>query len=142
VALNLSWTTDPLSFAYRLGVKLVVSPWSLAELGKPIDCGVKPVVALPSLAELGVSRATGGPVAQTPIPFPFFPGPRLMQSEPRFGRTKDAAARWGIPKSTLEKLRVYGGGPAFIKVGKTVLYDLAAGDAWLLAHQRSSTGSV
>ncbi len=42
-------------------------------------------------------------------------------------------------KSTLDKLRVKGGGPRFIKLGKKVLYDVADLDAWLEEQKRGST---
>jgi predicted DNA-binding transcriptional regulator AlpA len=53
--------------------------------------------------------------------------------------TAEAAAYCGSSKSTLEKLRVYGGGPAFIKMGSRVVYDVADLDAWLAARRRLST---
>ncbi len=39
--------------------------------------------------------------------------------------TVGAADYLGLGKSTLDKLRVGGGGPAFIKIGKRVVYDPA-----------------
>jgi predicted DNA-binding transcriptional regulator AlpA len=54
-------------------------------------------------------------------------------------RTAQAAEHVGLSASTLEKLRVFGGGPRFIKLGKTVVYDTADLDAWLAAHRRAST---
>ena len=54
-------------------------------------------------------------------------------------RTSDAAAYCGCSKSTLEKLRCTGGGPAFIKLGRTVVYDTADLDAWLASRRRLST---
>ena len=53
--------------------------------------------------------------------------------------TAEAAAYTGLTSSTLTKLRVYGGGPRFIKIKKRVLYDRIDLDAWLAAHKRSST---
>jgi hypothetical protein len=41
--------------------------------------------------------------------------------------------------STLEKLRLSGGGPIFIKRGRTVLYRQADLDAWLESLRRRST---
>lgn len=57
-------------------------------------------------------------------------------------RTAEAAEYTTVSESTLTKLRLTGGGPVFIKVGKSVLYDLADLDAWLNAHRRRSTSSV
>jgi excisionase family DNA binding protein len=54
-------------------------------------------------------------------------------------RTKQAAAYTGITKSTLEKLRVYGGGSPYIRIGRVVLYDPVDLDAWLASHKRHST---
>lgn len=60
-----------------------------------------------------------------------FPPPRL---------SVDEAARYtGVSTSTLNKLRVYGGGPVFLKIGRRVAYDTADLDGWLQAKRRSST---
>jgi hypothetical protein len=50
-----------------------------------------------------------------------------------------AAAYTGFSKSTLEKLRVYGGGPLYIRIGRIVVYDPNDLDDWLCSHKRSST---
>jgi len=57
----------------------------------------------------------------------------------RMMRTKEAAAYTGLAKSTLEKLRVYGGGCPYIRVGRVVLYDPDELDTWLHSHRRKST---
>ncbi len=49
--------------------------------------------------------------------------------------TVEAAEYLGLGKSTLDKLRVTGGGPAFIKIGKRVVYDPADLDAWICSAQ-------
>ena len=57
----------------------------------------------------------------------------------------EAAAYVGLSASTLNKLRVFGGGPIFIKLGHRVVYDRADLDAWMNARRRRSTsddGSV
>lgn len=54
-------------------------------------------------------------------------------------RTRDAARYLGIAESTAEKLRLTGGGPRFIKLGKSVVYDPGDLDAWLEANKRRST---
>lgn len=54
-------------------------------------------------------------------------------------RTPDAATHVGLAASTLEKLRVVGGGPVFMKLGRAVVYDVADLDAWLAAQRRTST---
>lgn len=54
-------------------------------------------------------------------------------------RTEDAANYTSLSASTLAKLRLTGGGPVYIKIGKTVVYDLVDLDAWLSSKKRSST---
>ncbi len=51
---------------------------------------------------------------------------------PRMLRTPDAARYVGLSASTLEKLRLVGKGPAWIRLGaRTVGYDVTALDEWL-----------
>lgn len=57
-------------------------------------------------------------------------------------RTRDAAAYTGIAKSTLEKLRVTGGGCPYIRIGRVVLYDPDDLDRWLASHRRRSTSDT
>ena len=57
-------------------------------------------------------------------------------------RTDGAAFYVGTSVSTLEKLRLTGGGPRYIKLGKAVVYDPADLDAWLSANRRKSTSVV
>jgi predicted DNA-binding transcriptional regulator AlpA len=57
----------------------------------------------------------------------------------RMLRTPEAAAYCGSTESTFEKLRLTGGGPRFIKMGRRVVYDPADLDEWLAAHRRAST---
>jgi predicted DNA-binding transcriptional regulator AlpA len=54
-------------------------------------------------------------------------------------RTGDAAAYVGLAASTLEKLRLTGGGPAYFKLGKSVLYDPEDLDNWMASKRRAST---
>jgi predicted DNA-binding transcriptional regulator AlpA len=42
---------------------------------------------------------------------------------PNLISTKEAAAALGLAVTTLEKLRVYGGGPRYLKLGRSVRYD-------------------
>ena len=44
-----------------------------------------------------------------------------------------------VSKRTLERWRVEGSGPAFVKAGRKVLYRTVDVDDWLLANQRTST---
>jgi len=50
-----------------------------------------------------------------------------------------AADHLGVSASYLNKLRVTGGGPPFVKMGARVSYDLADLSAWIEAQKRSST---
>lgn len=54
---------------------------------------------------------------------------------------ENAAAQFlgGISPRTLQKWRVCGGGPAFLKVGRRVRYTESDLVAWLNAQRRTST---
>jgi hypothetical protein len=54
-------------------------------------------------------------------------------------RTPEAARYLGLSESTLNKLRVFGGGPPYIKANRSVIYDTRALDQWMLSRQRAST---
>ena len=54
-------------------------------------------------------------------------------------RTLAAANYLGYSKSTLEKKRVTGEGPPFIRLGRAVVYDTRDLDAWLVARRATST---
>lgn len=54
-------------------------------------------------------------------------------------RTAQAAAYLNLSKSTLEKLRLAGGGPRYAKLGKICTYTVVDLDAWADARLRSST---
>ncbi len=58
---------------------------------------------------------------------------------PTLLKTKDASTRLGISKSTLEKLRLTGGGPVFVKRGKSVFYTESDLADWIHANRRRST---
>lgn len=58
------------------------------------------------------------------------------------GKRLDTAAAeqyTGLARQTLAKLRVYGGGPRYIKVGRRVIYDTRDLDDWLDSRKRNST---
>ena len=57
----------------------------------------------------------------------------------RVMRVWDAAKYLGIPESTLNQLRTYGGGPPFSKIGRSILYEVHDLDAWLQAKKYKST---
>lgn len=55
--------------------------------------------------------------------------------------TGSASRRLGISISTLEKLRVYGGGPPYLKLGRCVRYRVADIKSWLEERVRLSTST-
>jgi predicted DNA-binding transcriptional regulator AlpA len=60
--------------------------------------------------------------------------------QPRVLRTPDAAQYLGLTASTLEKMRLLGNGPRFVKLGaRAVGYSLADLDAWIDARTRANT---
>ena len=63
----------------------------------------------------------------------------LHSQSRRMLRTSDAAHYTGLSASTMTKLRLIGGGPRYIKLGKAVVYDPVDLDAWLSANRRKST---
>ena len=54
-------------------------------------------------------------------------------------RTTDAAKRLGVSASFLEKQRHFGGGPAYAKLGRAVVYREADLDSWVEARVRHNT---
>jgi len=48
----------------------------------------------------------------------------------------------GISTSTLSKLRVFGGGPPFLKFGRRVVYDPSDLGDWAAQHRRISTSDL
>jgi hypothetical protein len=62
-------------------------------------------------------------------------------SEPprRWLRVEGAAAHLSIGVGTLNKLRTYGGGPKYAKLGAVVVYDLADLDRWARERKVRST---
>ena len=56
--------------------------------------------------------------------------------------TPEAAARLGVSISLLNKLRLTGGGPTFVKFGAKVLYDPDDLEAWVAARKYGSTSEI
>jgi predicted DNA-binding transcriptional regulator AlpA len=54
-------------------------------------------------------------------------------------RTPKAADYLGYAESTLEKKRLAGDGPPFIRLGRAIVYDTRDLDAWLAARRARST---
>jgi excisionase family DNA binding protein len=61
---------------------------------------------------------------------------------PKYLHTAAAASYLGLSKSTLEKARITGSGPAFRKLGRRVLYALGDLDTWTESCRRHSTSEV
>lgn len=61
--------------------------------------------------------------------------------EPRYLDTKQAAAYLGnISPSTLNRMRVSGDGPRYVKVRQRVIYDVEDLDEWAEKRKRRFTG--
>lgn len=59
-----------------------------------------------------------------------------------FHDTARLAAVTGISESTWNKRRLRGDGPAFLKVGRRVLYRWCDVETWLLQQTKSSTSDA
>ena len=58
-------------------------------------------------------------------------------------KTKAAAEYIGLSKSTLEKARIYGGGPPFVRVtSRAVRYRIQDLDAWMAQRVVPNTSAV
>jgi predicted DNA-binding transcriptional regulator AlpA len=57
-------------------------------------------------------------------------------------RTPAAADYLGYSESTLEKKRVTGDGPPFIRLGRAIVYDTRDLDAWLAERRATSTSDT
>jgi len=57
-------------------------------------------------------------------------------------RTRAAADYIGYSESTLEKKRLTGDGPPFIRLGRAIVYDTRDLDAWLAARRARSTSEA
>lgn len=53
--------------------------------------------------------------------------------------TRDAAAKLSIGASTLKKLRIHGGGPAFHRIGRRVVYSTDILDEWAARETYETT---
>lgn len=60
----------------------------------------------------------------------------------RYIRVREAAEYVGLSKSTLDKMRCFGGGPRFYKPNKAVLYRTDDLDAWMQAKVQADTWSA
>ena len=55
---------------------------------------------------------------------------------------REAAVYLGISKGFLDKARLDGSGPVYIKIGRRVLYDLADVEIWSTERKRRHTSQV
>ncbi len=53
--------------------------------------------------------------------------------------SREAAAYCNLGFSTIAKLRLYGGGPRYYKIGAKVIYDTADLDTWLASKRQAHT---
>jgi hypothetical protein len=58
---------------------------------------------------------------------------------PRLVNTKGATEIIPVSESQLNKLRCYGGGPAFIRVGRSIFYEVSSLEDWIDANRHSTT---
>lgn len=59
-----------------------------------------------------------------------------------FVKTPGAAEHLQVGRSTLEKYRIYGGGPKFSKLGKSVVYRVSDLEAWAASRIVGSTSEA
>ena len=66
--------------------------------------------------------------------------PRTQTDGVRVFRTADAAKRVGLSESSLEKFRLSGDGPPFVRIGsRAVGYLVSDLDEWLASRRRRSS---
>lgn len=65
-----------------------------------------------------------------------------MHTSTEILNTLEAAGAVGLSVSTLTKLRVFGGGPAYLKIGRAVRYRRADLETWLADKLRMNTSAA
>lgn len=55
---------------------------------------------------------------------------------------KQAAEHVGLSVSQMNKMRCFGGGPGFMKLGRAIRYSVEDLNAWMEARKRVSTWNV
>lgn len=65
----------------------------------------------------------------------------LAEKRLRLVTTKGATAIVPVSVSQLNKLRVTGGGPEYVKLGRSVFYEIEALERWVIEHRRASTSN-
>lgn len=92
-----------------------------------------------------VSNDRGPPSGTAVLERPRKPKPSPLVARPPNGllRVREAAARLGLSKSTLDKMRCDGRGPRYVKItNKLVGYDPADLDAYAEGRKRQSTSDA
>ncbi len=74
------------------------------------------------------------PQPASPAPLSEFENPARLLLDVRA-----AATRLNVSASFLNKLRCYGGGPPFVKIGSAVRYAVGDIEAWAASRRRTST---
>lgn len=64
----------------------------------------------------------------------------MQEIQPKYFGTKCAARYLGLSYRTLEKYRTYGGGPAYHKIGRKVMYTIKDMDFWAEKEKFKTTG--
>lgn len=62
-----------------------------------------------------------------------------MSTTTTYLKPPEAAAYIKLSASTLAKMRLYGGGPAYLKMGRSVRYEVEELDRWAAQRRISST---
>jgi hypothetical protein len=66
----------------------------------------------------------------------------MIPEAPAAMRPDAAAAFLSLSTQRLAKLRLAGGGPPYVKIGRSVLYRREDLEAWLATHSRRSTSEA
>jgi predicted DNA-binding transcriptional regulator AlpA len=69
-------------------------------------------------------------------------GRPVVTNESRLLNVIEAATRLSVSASYLNKLRITGGGPPFLKIGARVAYDPVDLSTWLEGQKRRSTSDA
>lgn len=95
------------------------------------------------MAELTSRRPTDQPQPPTNMPLTSGGEATVGSGEdfPQRMRTSQAARYLGLSARTLEKWRLTGDGPPFVKLGRAVIYERQYLDDWVDAHRCASTSN-
>lgn len=65
-----------------------------------------------------------------------------LSVQPKYLRPCDAAKYLSVAEKTLAQWRWKGGGPPFMRRGRTIIYAITDLDAWFDAHKQSNTSEA